>query len=116
MSDRYADRHEFFAFIDDIVQRILLDHGIDESLRQQCGAAVADGVAEEYAGQEIYVTKDYGYSLVRREIEALNLLRNGATIHDLQRHYGMTRSGIQRLLKRARIRDPQLDQGTLFET
>lgn len=116
MSDRYADRHEFFAFIDDIVQRVLLDHGVAEALREQCGAAVADGIAEEYAGQEIYVTKDYGYSLAQREIEALNRHRNGATMHELQKEFGMTRSGLQRLLKRARIRDPHLDQCKLFET
>lgn len=116
MSDRYADRHEFFAFIDDIVQRVLLDHGVAEALREQCGAAVADGIAEEFAGQEIYVVKDYGYSLAQREIEVLNRHRNGATILELQRDYNMTRSGIQRLLKRARTRDPHLDQCKLFET
>lgn len=115
MSNRYANRHEFFAAIDDTVQRILSDHGVDEALRQQCGAAVADGLADEYASQEIYVPQDFGYKLSLRDIEILNRHRAGATLQDLQRAYRITRPGLQRLLKRARTRSPDLDQGKLFD-
>lgn len=114
MSNRYANRHEFFAAIDDAVQRVLMEQGVDEALRQQCGAAVADGLAQEYASQEIYVPQDFGYKLSLREVEILNRHRAGATIQELQRDYNMTRPGLQRLLKRARTRDPHLDQGKLF--
>lgn len=114
MSDRYANRHEFFAAIDDTVQRVLMELGVDESMRQHCGAAVADGLVEEYASQEIYVPQDFSYKLSLREIEIYNKHRNGANMSELQRQYGMTRSGIQRLLKRAKNREPNLDQGKLF--
>lgn len=114
MSNRYANRHEFFATVDDAVQRVLSDLGVDEAVRQQCGAAVADGLHEDFGGQEIYVPQDSGYKLSQREIEILAKHRAGASLPELQRQYGMTRPGLQRLLKRARTRDPHLDQGKLF--
>jgi Mor family transcriptional regulator len=114
MSNRYANRHEFFAAIDDAVQRVLAEQGVEEALRQQCGAAVADGLSYEYAGSEIYVPQDFGYKLSLREIEILNRHRNGAQLQELQREFEMTRSGLQRLIKRARTRDPHWDQGNLF--
>ena len=48
------------------------------------------------------------------EIEILNRHRAGASLQELQRDYKMTRPGLQRLLKRARTRAPDLDQGKLF--
>lgn len=113
---RYANRHQFFASTDEVVQRILEEHGIDAALREQCGAAVADGLAEEWASQEVYVPQDYGYKLSKREIEILAALRQGASKEELRRRYNMSRQGLARLLKRAATRDRHLDQGKLFDS
>lgn len=115
MSDRYADRHEFFASVDDAVRRLLEENGITPALCAQCGAAVADGLAADWASQEIYIPQDYGYQLSKREVEILNRHLDGVPKHDLMREYRISRSGLNRLLKRARTRDPNLGQGMLFE-
>lgn len=116
MSDRYANRHEFFAAVDETVRRVLAEHGVATELREQCGAAVADGLAEDFAGQEVYVPQDFGYKLCKREAEILAKHMDGVPRHILMRDYGMTRPGLDRLLKRARTRDPDLGQGKLFGT
>lgn len=112
---RYVNRHEFFASVDEVVQRMLEENGIDIALREQCGAAVADGLAQEWQAQEIYVPQDYAYKLSKREAEILAALRQGESKEHLRRRYNMSRQGLARLLKRAAARDPHLDQGKLFE-
>lgn len=116
MSDRYANRHEFFATVDDTVRRLLAEHGVPAGVSEQVAAAVADGLAEDFAGQEVYVPQDFGYKLCKREAEILAKHMDGVPRHVLMRDYNMTRPGLDRLLKRARTRDPDLGQGKLFGT
>ncbi|WP_374607183.1 Mor transcription activator family protein [Thermomonas sp.] len=112
---RYANRHEFFASVDEVVQRLLEENGIDAALCEQCGAAVADGIAAEWASQEIYVPQDASYKLSKREAEALRQIREGTPKDQVRRNFNMSRQGFARLLKRAHARDRHLDQGKLFE-
>lgn len=107
-------RKELLTFTDELVQRVLLAHGIDPALAAQCGAAVADGLAEEKAGQTIYYPFDLAYRLAPREREILEAHRAGASVQDLRRTYKMSEGGIRKLLRRAAARDPNLDQLHLF--
>lgn len=107
-------RKELLAFTDDLVQRVLLAHGIDQALAEQCGAAVADGLAEEQAGQTVYYPYDYGYRLAARDQEILAAHKAGAPVSELRRTYKMSEEGIKKLLRRAATRDPHLGQIALF--
>ena len=107
-------RRDLLAFTDDLVQRVLLDHGIDPALAAQCGAAVADGLAEEQAGQTVYYPFDYAYKLAPRDQEILEAHRAGTPVSELRRRYKMSEVGIRKLLRRAAARNPQLDQLPLF--
>lgn len=114
MSRSSTFRHKFYTYLDDAVQRVLEEHGVPEEVRAQCGAAVADGVAEELAGEELYTPYDFGYKLAQREREILTAARNGVPKDELRRQYRMSAKGLARLLKRASTRDRHLDQGQLF--
>ncbi len=114
MSRSAAFRHKFYTYLDDAVQRVLEEHGVAEEVRAHCGAAVADGVAEELAGEELYTPYDFGYKLAQREREILDAARRGVPKDELRRRYRMSAKGLARLLKRAATRDPHLDQGKLF--
>ncbi|MEI2428653.1 Mor transcription activator family protein [Lysobacter yananisis] len=105
---------ELLAFTDDLVQRVLLAHGIDPALAAQCGAAVADGLSEAHAGQTVYYPFDAGYKMASREQEILEAHRGGARISELRQKYHMSDEGIRKLLRRAAARNPDLDQLNLF--
>lgn len=107
-------RKDLLAFTDDLVQRVLLAHGVDPALAAQCGAAVADGLAEEQAGQTVYYPFDYAYKLAPRDQEILELHRAGTPISELRRRYRMSEVGLRKLLRRAAARNPQRDQLHLF--
>lgn len=109
-----AIRKGVLAHIDALVQRTLLQHGIDPAVAEQCGCAAADGVSDEFAGEHLYIPYDHGYRLAPRDREVLEARRNGATIRELRRRYKMTEDGIKKLLKRAEARDPHLNQQPLF--
>jgi Mor family transcriptional regulator len=114
-SNRYeATRHRFFASLDEYVQSALEELGIDADVRAHAGAAVADRVAEEFQGEDLYVPTDYAYKMSKRENEILDKHFSGVPRDELRRTYKLSQKGLTRLLRRAQARDPHLHQRKLL--
>lgn len=88
--------------------------GLNDSLAEHVGAAVADGLAEDFGGEVLSFPKDASYKLSIREREILERHRKGATFHELKTDYGMTERGMRKLIARALVRDHHLNQQDLF--
>lgn len=114
MKPMEARRHHLLAGVADAAARVLRAHGIDPAIAEQAAAAVADCVAEEHSGQVVYFPHDMGYKLAPRDRAILEAHRAGTTLYELRRTYGLTEEGIKKLLRRAASREPDLDQGKLF--
>lgn len=104
MSRRMEDlRSELLIDVATHSALILRDHGIAEDVADQCGAAIADHLAETWGGQVISVPKDYAYRLSQRD-QAILAEYTGQNIDALARRYGMTTRGMRKLIARARRR------------
>lgn len=114
MSSMETRRHHLLAGIADAAARVLRDHGVDPAVAEQAANAVADHITHDHSGQVIYFPHDLGYRLAPRDREILEAHRNGASLYELRRRYGMTEEGLRKLIRRAAAREPDLDQGKLF--
>lgn len=88
--------------------------GLDESSCEHIGAAVADGLAEDFGGEVLSFPKDSAYKLSIRERTILEAHRCGTPLRKLMKDYDMTERGLRKLLKRAITRDRDLLQQPLF--
>ncbi|MGN7832623.1 Mor transcription activator family protein [Pseudoxanthomonas sp. 22568] len=109
-----ARREEFLEDLAGYVRQTLAEHGIDAGLAEQCGASVADEVAEAHGGQDVYVPRNHAFRLVERDRKILEEHRAGVPLGELRRRHGMTEKGLRKLLRRANARDPHLNQIPLF--
>lgn len=88
--------------------------GLPADRAETVGAAVADALAEHFAGQMLSFPINAAAKLSELEREIALARRDGASWKELIRRYGMTERGLRRIIKRAPLRDPDLDQGRLF--
>ncbi|MGH8037044.1 MAG: Mor transcription activator family protein [Stenotrophomonas sp.] len=88
--------------------------GLSQDRADQIGAAVADRLAENWSGQVLSFPKDHAFKLSLREREILAAHRDGASYSELARKYDMTERGIRKLIRRAELRDRNLNQLGLF--
>lgn len=97
-------RHELLQDVADQVAIILREHGIDAELREQAGLAVADHLADHWAGQLIYYPKDHVGRLSARDLRIYNEF-TGHNHGALAKKHNMSVDGIYKLLRRARRKD-----------
>lgn len=89
--------------------------GLTKERADQIGAAVADRLAENWAGQVLSFPKDHAYRLSLRDREILAAHREGASYAELCRQYDMTERGMRKLIRRAQLRDRDFNQLGLFQ-
>lgn len=106
-------RNELLADIAAHVLEILQDHSIGTDIAEQCGAAIADHLADNWGGQVVSIPKDHAYKLAKRDVAILREF-TGNNHSDLARRYDMTERGIRKLVTRAIQRQRDLFQGKLF--
>lgn len=114
MSTRMEDlRNEFLSDVAAHAATVLQDHGVDDDVAEQAGAAIADHLADHWGGQVLSVPKDYAYKLAQRDVEILARY-TGDNLASLAREYDMTTRGVRKLLARATLRQRDSLQGSLF--
>ena len=114
MNPMAARRAEYYEHLDGIVQATVRELGLPADIAEHVGAAVVDATAEDLGGATMSFPKDAAYKLSQRELEILELHRKGKTLVELSRAYNMGERGLRKLLKRARLRNPDLNQPRLF--
>lgn len=107
-------RSELFDQVAARAAETLRGFGMAVELADQAGAAVADALAEDWAGQVVSIPTDYAYRLAERDRVILEEWRRGDSFAELARRYNMTERGMRKLIARARLRGRQLDQMDLF--
>ena len=65
-------RHELLADMAQQTEDLLKLYGIDESVADQVGCAVANHMADHWGGQLINIPKDYFYKLSQRDLDIWN--------------------------------------------
>ena len=114
-SDRMEKlRAEMLADVAAHTVETLVDCGIDPDIAEQCGAAVADRLADHWGGLVFTMPKDYAYKLAKREVAILTAF-TGNNHSELAQEWNMSERGIRKLLARAIVRQRDLFQGKLFE-
>lgn len=86
---------------------------IDKDAADQIGAAIADALARDWAGQTIYYPSDASYQLTPRDRAMLEAHRRGRTIAELALEHRISEQWVRELLKRAQNRDADLNQAQL---
>ncbi|MBB4819277.1 Mor family transcriptional regulator [Pseudomonas alcaligenes] len=105
-------RHELLEDIAAHTATVLIEHGVEVSLAEQAGGAVADHLATQWRGATLYIPADYRHQVTKRDLQILAEF-NGRNHHMLARKYGLTASSIYKLLKRVQERKFDRDQGKL---
>ena len=111
-SDMSLRRHELLESVHDKTRRILEEHGVDASVADQAGCALADELAEDFGGQNFFFPMDSAYKVALRDIQIYEDF-TGKNYTELSRRYKMSVRGIYKVIKRVRAKgDP--NQPRLF--
>lgn len=113
MSSAMADkRHELLSGVAAHAAVVAREHGMDAAVAEQLGNAIADHLAQTWAGATICIPKDHRFNLSKRDVEILSKFR-GNNHHALAQQYGLTENAIYKLLKRVQDRKFDRDQHKL---
>lgn len=93
-------RHELLQDAAECAASTALEQGATADIADQVGAAVADMLAERWAGQQITFPINAYYGLSPREVMIVEMRNGGAPIFQLAREFGMTERGVRKLLAR----------------
>ncbi|WP_211224692.1 Mor transcription activator family protein [Oceanospirillum beijerinckii] len=107
-------RHELLADTAQQTEELLKLYGIDESIADQVGCAVADHLANHWGGQLINIPKDYQYKLANRDLEIWNDF-TGSNHAQLAKKYKLSTRAIYKIIKRVKERQSAADQPGLFD-
>lgn len=99
-----ARRAELYAGVAASAKQTAMLHGIAEDVAEHIGAAVADGIAEDFGGEMLSFPLGSAYKLSQREKSILEDYARGMSWHQLVRKYHMTERGIRKLISRAGLR------------
>lgn len=94
-------RHELLRDVEERAAELAVDLGFEEADARRVGAAMADLLLENWAGQQITFPMRGFYGLSAQELAIVADRDNGLRVFELARKYGMTERGIRKLLKRA---------------
>lgn len=109
-----ARRAELLSDVAAHATQVLRGLGVATDVAEQCGAAIADHLADHYGGEVISWPKDCAYKLAARDREVLADREAGMSAAALSRKYGISERGINKLLSRARRRHVVDAQQDLF--
>lgn len=94
-------RHELLRDVEACAADTAREHGLSEDAAARIGAAVADRLTENWAGQQITFPMRGFYGLSPQELAIVSDRNAGMRVFELARKYSMTERGIRKLLKRA---------------
>lgn len=94
-------RNELLQDTATLVERLLIDSEASPATAAAVANAVADRLATHWGGQVIYFPTDYHWKLASIELEIYDAF-TGTNHVELARRFGMTDSGLRRLLNRIR--------------
>lgn len=94
-------RHELLRDVEERAAELAVDLGFEEADARRVGAAMADLLLENWAGQQITFPMRGFYGLSAQELAIVSDRDRGLRVFELARKYGMTERGIRKLLKRA---------------
>ncbi len=106
-------RNELISDLSDQIALVLRDYNIAPDIAEQCGAAVADHMANHWGGQVITIPKDYRWKLTQRDLIIWGEY-NGKNHHELARKYGIGTNAIYRIVKRTGKHERSKRQPDLF--
>lgn len=112
-----ARRHQLLQEVADRAAAVTAELGLPEDIAAHVGAAVADSVAEHWAGQQITFPLRNAFGLSPRELAIAERVRAGARVYEIAREFVMTERGVRKLIarlqERGHVRRPA-DQPDLF--
>ena len=108
-------RHELLADLVDTVTNRLVENEIPAKVADLIANDLADHVADNWGGQVIAFPRDLRRKLTILELEIYDRF-NGENYDDLARQYGMTVSGMRKLVTRIRAKLARRGQGDLFDS
>lgn len=94
-------RHELLRDVEECATDTAREQGLSDDQAARIGAAVADRLMENWAGQQITFPIRGYYGLSAQELAIVSDHNAGMRIFELARKYAMTERGIRKLLKRA---------------
>jgi Mor family transcriptional regulator len=109
-----ARRAELLTDVAVKIAELIEDYGLPADVAEQLGHASADVLAEKWGGQYITFPKDFYFRLSRREAAILDEFRSGASYPSLAAKYNMHERSIRRLIARARTRERDDRQMSMF--
>lgn len=107
-------RHELLTDVVATATKRLVDNGLSHTEAALMASDLADHFAQHWGGQVISFPKDYRRMLSQLELEVYGKF-TGDNYDDLARQYGLTMSGMRKLIGRTRARLAKGGQPDLFE-
>jgi Mor family transcriptional regulator len=111
-----ARRAELLTDVASRIKELVSDFGLPEDVAEQIGCASADVLAEKWGGQYVTFPKDFYFRMSRREQAILDEFRGGETYAALAKKYNMHERSIRRLIARARTRERDDRQLSMFDS
>lgn len=107
-------RHELLTDLVSQTQKILDEHDVPKTAAVLAANSLADYMTSHWGGQVVNFPKDARWKLDKLEVEIYNKFR-GNNYDELAREYGMTMSGMRKLIKRTRAKLSAGPQAGLFD-
>lgn len=111
-------RHRLLSDVAEHVQVTAIQLGIKEDIAEHVGHAVADFLAEHWAGQQVNFPLKDAYGLAPRERAIAADLASNMRIYEIALKYHMTERGVRKLIARlearGHIQPPPQSQRDLF--
>lgn len=107
-------RHELLTEVEHVATTVAHDLGLCPDRAQHIGAAVADAICEQWAGQQITFPKRGYVGLSPREEAIMAQHAEGVPVFRIAKQFEMTERGVRALIKRVSAgRKPKIDQLSL---
>lgn len=108
-------RHELLADVaETTAQRLMTKHGLSQDVACDIGNDLADFLSAHWSGQTIYMVKDEGFKLSKRDWEIYQRLRRG-NAHELAREYNLSFVRVYQIHRRCLAQMRQRLQPGLFQ-
>lgn len=108
------NRAELLLDVATHASHLAVELGFAKDVSDQLGSALADHLAEHWAGQIITIPRDYAFKLSERDLKIWEEF-DGHNHSQLARKYDLSVNAIYRLLKRTHRRAMSLKQNDMFE-
>lgn len=110
-------RHRLLSEVAEHVKVSAAELGVDNEVAEHIGHALADFLAEHWAGQQVNFPLKDGYGLSPRERAIAAEVASNKRIYEIAAKYHMTERGVRKLISRLTLRghiQPPATQHDLF--